>query len=84
MNRTHSWLVFATAFLIAVLPAPKVNADHTWGNYHWARNTNAFTLKVTASVTPDWSQELASTLTAWTIDGLLTHMFLMGGCVWQV
>lgn len=48
------------------------NAEHTWGSYHWARTTPSFQLYVTASVTPSWSNELADTLTKWTVDGLLS------------
>ena len=36
-----------------------VLADHSWGNYHWARTTSSFDLVVVNSTTPDWDPYVA-------------------------
>ncbi|MEN8206630.1 MAG: hypothetical protein ABFS24_11525 [Pseudomonadota bacterium] len=52
---TLGTLVFSSATL----------AYHDWNNYHWARTTGSFTLKVVDSTTADWDLELGSSLSAW-------------------
>lgn len=36
------------------LSGPLAYADHSWGNYHWARTTNSFDLILVNSTTADW------------------------------
>lgn len=36
-----------------------VLANHSWGNYHWARTTNSFSLTVVNSTTADWDPYVA-------------------------
>jgi len=50
--------------LVAAFPAA-VSASHSWGNYHWARTANPFTLKVVDSVTPAWDSYLDTTIVDW-------------------
>ena len=40
-------------------------ASHAWNNYHWARTTSSFTLKVVDSTTADWDMELINSLSDW-------------------
>lgn len=54
--------------LVAIgLTALNAAANNTWGNYHWARTTSPFTLRVTDSVTASWDSELDRILAAWTL-----------------
>ena len=40
-------------------------ASHSWGNYHWARTSNPFTLKVVDSNTSDWDDNLNRAISDW-------------------
>lgn len=40
-------------------------ADHSWGNYHWARQSNPFTLRVVDSNTADWDDRLTEAIVDW-------------------
>lgn len=61
-------LILATAILgmgamaFQVTPAA---ADHSWGNYHWARTSNPFTVKLTDHVTSAWNSHLSAVSSDW-------------------
>src|SRR3990167_10378507 len=40
-------------------------ADHSWGNYHWARTVNPFTLKLGDNVSSAWDAYLATASADW-------------------
>jgi hypothetical protein len=40
-------------------------ADHAWGNYHWARTANPFTVKVVDSNTSNWDTALGIAIGDW-------------------
>jgi len=40
-------------------------ASHSWGNYHWARTSNPFTIKVVDSMTADWDDNLDVAISDW-------------------
>ena len=42
-----------------------VLGNNTWGNYHWARTSNPFTLKLVDSVSPAWDSYLQTTRLDW-------------------
>jgi hypothetical protein len=42
------------ALMMVIGCAALVSADHSWGNYHWARTTSSFDLIVVNSTTDDW------------------------------
>ncbi len=53
-------IVFALALLTST-----TNAGHSWNNYHWARTSSPFTLKVVDSVNADWQAEFENSLSQW-------------------
>jgi hypothetical protein len=53
------------AVLLVLSFAVPTFADHSWGNYHWARTTKTFDLKVVDSNTSDWQSMYGSALTDW-------------------
>jgi hypothetical protein len=69
MNRTvksAASLTFATmAFLLPM------NANHSWGGYHWARTQNPFTLKLGDNVSGPWETVLGTTSTDWSFSSVL-------------
>ncbi len=68
---------FALAAL-AALPAP-VAADHSWGNYHWARTSNPFTLKLGDNVKSTWDPFLDEAASDWSVSSVLDLAVVAGG-----
>lgn len=56
-------IFFAAIALVAV--AAVVSANHPWGNYHWARTSNPFTLKLGDNVSSVWDWHLAVASSDW-------------------
>jgi hypothetical protein len=65
-NRKHSRLlaIVMAVLVLAALPLA-ANASHSWGNYHWARTSNPFTIKVIDSMTADWDDNLDIAIADW-------------------
>ncbi len=40
-------------------------ANHSWNNYHWARTSNPFTLKVGNNVTSTWTSQFNTSVSDW-------------------
>lgn len=72
----HRAAVTVVAAFIAGAPLV-VGATHSWNNYHWARTTNPFTLKVVDSVastsTTDWQYLFWLSLSEWDQSGVLDN-----------
>lgn len=43
-------------------------ADHSWGNYHWARTANPFTIAVGDNVDAKWDGHLVAAVRDWSAD----------------
>lgn len=62
----RSILVLLAAFVGAgALFAMPAAASHAWGNYHWARTANPFTVKVINANTSDWVPYLDRAIADW-------------------
>ena len=55
-------LAALAAFLLLAAPA---SANHSWGNYHWARTANPFTLKIGNNVSATWAKEFTTAVADW-------------------
>src|SRR3990170_6045615 len=66
--------------LIAMLAAFPLSAgaSHSWGNYHWARTSNPFTLKLGDNVTSAWDSYLATTSSDWSASTVLDTTIVAG------
>ncbi len=53
-------------------------ADHSWGNYHWARTLNPFTIKIGDNVTPNWDTYLGIASTDWNLSTVLDTTIVTG------
>jgi hypothetical protein len=62
MLRTTRTAAVLLALAASALPA---RANHAWSNYHWARTTTSFTLRVVDSVTPEWQFAFDESLSRW-------------------
>ena len=73
---------FALGFLVTVLVlggAGVAKANHTWGNYHWARTISPFTLPLGDNVAGQWDSYLAQTSSDWSISTILDTRVVVGG-----
>jgi len=55
------------------------SADHAWGNYHWARTSNPFTLKVGDNVNSAWDAYLNEAISDWNASSVLDLQKVTGG-----
>jgi hypothetical protein len=63
--------VFVTlglAVLFASVLVPAASASHSWGNYHWARTANPFTLSIGDNVSSAWDGYLRTASSDWSAD----------------
>jgi hypothetical protein len=75
--RIRSLAIPAVALVVAgatVLPA---SANHSWGNYHWARS-GAVQLNIYSSVTSDWSGNLSTANSDWNQSAYLENTLVSG------
>lgn len=70
--KTKIYATLISAVALAVLSLPiETSATHSWGNYHWARRSNPFNLKVVDSNTPDWDSARSLAMTDWSQSNVL-------------
>ncbi|QSX37840.1 hypothetical protein [Shewanella sedimentimangrovi] len=63
MNKQYKLAL--TLIIPGLMFAGAASATHSWGNYHWARDSSSFTLPVVDSTSSDWNWELQETLSKW-------------------
>jgi len=54
------------------------SAGHSWGNYHWARTSNPFTLKLGDNVSGTWDAILATSSSDWSLSDVLNTTIAPG------
>lgn len=64
INKLRILVILLVVTLVGAFPAYS-EASHTWGNYHWARTTNSFDLKLGDNVSGQWDSYLATTSADW-------------------
>ena len=65
-------LLTAVLILLAFAVVPvSAFADHSWGNYHWARTVNPFRLILVDNVSSAWDGYLDTALSDWTGSSVL-------------
>ena len=72
-------LALAFTSVLFLTSAPLVSADHSWGNYHWARTANPFPLKLGDNVNSTWDSYLGTTSTDWSVSSVLDATIVAGG-----
>ena len=66
-------LIYILAIITGLGGASFAQANHSWSDYHWARTTNPFTIKLGDAVDTTWDSYLATASTDWsanTTDGV--------------
>lgn len=54
-------------------------ANHAWGNYHWARQSNPFNLKLGDNVSTVWDASLSGASSDWSKSTVLDTTIVAGG-----
>ena len=57
--------VVAMALLVVLTLPQSANADHAWGNYHWARTSNPFSIRIGNNMTAGWTQHFNTAVSDW-------------------
>ncbi|MBA2332764.1 MAG: hypothetical protein H0V94_08250 [Actinobacteria bacterium] len=58
-------IALAGAILFAATLAGSAAASHSWNNYHWARTSNPFTIRVIDSNSSTWDSHLDAAIADW-------------------
>jgi hypothetical protein len=69
--------VVFVSLVFASLPAVS-RADHAWGDYHWARTSNPFNLKLGDNLTSNWDPILSTTSSDWSASSVLNTAIVAG------
>lgn len=80
MSRTprKTWHVVLTVVTLLAIPAA-VFATHSWNNYHWARTSNPFTIKLGDNVDANWDFYLNQASSDWSASNVLNTTVVAGG-----
>jgi len=73
------FLLLVLVLALAVFPTASASANHSWGNYHWARTSNPFTLKLGDNMSSSWDPYLATASSDWTRSTVLNTTIVAGG-----
>lgn len=69
----------AIGALLLGVGASVAYANHSWGNYHWARTSNPFTLKLGDNVSSAWDAYLGEASSDWSLSSVLDTIIVAGG-----
>jgi hypothetical protein len=69
-----SFVIFTFVALTAV-----TSANHSWAGYHWARQSNPFTVKLGDNVSGPWESVLGTTASDWSQSTVLDTVIVPGG-----
>src|SRR5215211_9035959 len=71
--RTHKARFMLVLLVIVMLAASpfSAGASHSWGNYHWARTSNPFTVRVIDSMSSSWDDNLNTAISDWNASSVL-------------
>lgn len=76
MKKIFAFLgVFLFVFLLST---QSTLASHSWGNYHWARQSNPFTLKLGDNLSSVWDPYLVTTSSDWSKSNMLDTFIVAG------
>ena len=78
LNRRRSPFILSVLATLATF-AVAVFANHSWGNYHWARQSNPFNLKLGDNVSSAWDAHLSNASDDWSKSTVLNTSVVAGG-----
>ena len=74
----RKFLAVSVTALAVAITASAAFATHAWGNYHWARTSNPFTLKLGDNVTSTWDSYLNTASSQWSQSSVLDTTVVAG------
>jgi len=76
--RVSRYNIFITLLAISLcgFGISQVSAHHSWGDYHWARQANPFTVKLGDNVSSGWDAYLATASNDWNVSNALDTVVL--------
>ena len=77
--RSRFLFAAATVAAIAAVSAPAAFANHSWNGYHWARQSNPFTVKLGDNVSGLWDGMLRTASADWSQSTVLDTSIVTGG-----
>lgn len=75
LKQSFAFVVALATFLAL---SPFAHANHTWGNYHWARTTNSFDLQIINSMTGQWQPSFDLAVADWSVSNVLNLVPVSG------
>jgi len=78
-NTSHQRsLAVLLALVVIAATSTATFANHSWNNYHWARTSNPFTLKVGDNVTSIWDGHLNTAISDWSASNVMNLTNVVG------
>lgn len=78
LSRTKKILASSLILVSLGTFASVAYANHSWGNYHWARTANPFSLKLGDNVSSVWDTHLTAASTDWSVSSILDISVVSG------
>ena len=79
MSNNHRRAVVAVLLTSALAIPLALLASHSWGNYHWGRTSNPFTIKLGDNVSSQWDSALNTASNDWSQSTVLDTVIVPGG-----
>lgn len=77
-TRSRMMLGVAVAGAAVLASGGVASANHSWGDYHWARQSNPFTLKLSNNLAASWRPYLLTTSSDWSASSVLDTVVVAG------
>lgn len=68
----------ASAAVALTIVGGSASANHSWSNYHWARSSNPFTLRLGDNVSSVWDSYLQTASSDWSVSNVLETTVVAG------
>ena len=78
MFRPFTLRSFAVALIVLAGLVATPSANHSWNNFHWARQSNPFTLKLALNTPPWWHPFAIATSNDWSQSDILDTTLIAG------
>jgi hypothetical protein len=78
MSKSAFARVCVTSAVVIVGLGTSLSATHSWGNYHWARTANPFTVQAGDNVNDKWRPYLVQAISDWDASSVLNVVKVAG------
>ncbi len=75
LRHAKSFISISCAAMVFLVP---MNANHSWGGYHWARKSNPFVLQLGENLSSNWESILSTTSNDWSQSSVLETVVVAG------